>query len=352
MNKKSTTLGYAKNQKLKEHRLFALKEEILKIQWERYQKHVILSRAHIEKLVALYVCDEITSIYLMKEGCANTNYKINFKKHMPVVLRIYTRDSSAMGREADIYCLVQEHVPVPIIKALDNSKSNINYVFAIYSYIPGILMRELILAGEEKIIRECCLDAAQYLVSLSKIKFAQQGFFEEKLKVKFFTNNYINYFIAQLDDRNVRRELDKKTINKLLNILELNNKYLPDIREANLTHGDYDPANIKVAKINNQWRVVGILDWEFAFAGNSYFDIGQMLRFSHKLPKYYESSFLTGLKQYGMNIPDDWQKYSRIIDLLSLLQLIRFNSQHTRPKLNSDVAKLINFTIDYFEKNM
>jgi len=326
-----------------------LQDEILKIQWERYEEHVILSLSQIKKLVGFYIADEVTAISLMKEGCANTNYKIIFKTHKAVVLRIYTRDSSSMLREADIYSLLFEHVPVPLVIALDNSKNHINHAYAIYSYIPGILMREVIMAGDKKIISECCLDAAKYLAKLSKIRFAAQGFFEAGLEVKFFIHDYMYYFLAQLDNRNVKRELGKNIISKLLKILEQNKNYLPDIREANLTHGDYDPSNIKVARINNAWHVVGILDWEFAFAGNSYFDIGKMLRFSHKLPKYFETIFIAGLKQHGMKISDEWRKYTKIIDLLSLLQLIRFNPKYARPKLNSDVASLISFTVNSFE---
>lgn len=326
-----------------------MNDQILKIQWERYEEHINLSPVYLKSIIKLYISDEIVAIKPMTEGCANTNYKISFKRHIPVVFRIYTRDSRAMGREADIFRVVHEHVPVPSIIALDDTKKHINYSFGIFTYIRGISMRELVLAGDEKIISACCIDAGRYLAALSNIRFPKQGFFEENLKIKYFMNNYINYFMAQLEDRNIKRELGKNIINKLQKLIYENEKYLPDINQANLTHGDYDPANIKVGKIKNRWGVVGILDWEFAFSGSYYFDIGTMLRFSHKLPKYYERSFITGLEQHGLKLPQDWRKYARLIDLLSLLQLLRFNSKDARPKLNSDVTALIKYTLNNWE---
>lgn len=325
-----------------------MNDPILKIQWERYEEPVNLGLAELQFLIKPYISDEITAINLMREGCANTNYKISFKRHNPVVFRIYTRDSTAMGREADLFRLVHEHIPVPNIIALDASKKHIDYSYGIFTCIPGILMREIVLRGDENIISECCFDTGKYLAALSKIKFPKQGFFQANLKISYFINKYINYFMAQLEDRNIRRELGKNIITKLQKLLCENEKYLPDINQANLSHGDYDPSNIKVAKIKNSWGVVGILDWEFAFSGNYYFDIGTMLRFSHKLPSYYEKAFIAGLEQKGLKLPQDWKKYARLIDLLSLLQLLRFNSKDTRPKLNSDVKTLINYTLNSF----
>lgn len=77
---------------------------------------------------------------------------------------------------------------------------------------------------------------------------------------------------------------------------------------SNLTHGDYDPANMLVTQINNQWKISAILDWEFTFAGSYLLDIGMMLRYSHKIPAYFENSFLIGIKSSDTSLPDNWKK--------------------------------------------
>jgi hypothetical protein len=329
-----------------------MNNQILKLQWERYREHITLSHDTVQELIQPIISDAIQTIELMEEGCANTNYKVTFVTHDPVILRIYTRESSSITREVDLHHMLQDHVPVSKFIFADNSLTLIEYPFAICSYINGILLRNAILSGNEKAIRESCFDVGRHLATLSKITFENAGFFEEHLTVRPFKpeEEYFNYVMGILQDKNVGNDLGKQLLHQVRALIEQNHTtYLPKSHGGNMTHGDFDPANIKVAEIGGTWRVTGILDWEFSFAGSHFLDIGMMIRYSHKLPHYYEESFIRGIKKNGVALASHWKKSAKMMDLLCLLQLVHFNPKERRPQLNLDVRGLISHTIHYWE---
>ncbi len=322
---------------------------VLKQQWERYKEHITLSRNEIETVIAPTIPDQIVTIELLAEGCANSNFKISFLKHKPVVLRVYTREASSLTREYDLFRLLEHKIPIAQFLSIDASQKSIEYPYAISSYVDGKSMRDVVLDGNEKAIRQCCLDAGRQLAILSGIKFEHSGFFEQGLNVRRFKpeEEYFNYCMALLTETSLQKDLGKELVSQVKTLIKDNHeKCVPSGNKANLTHGDFDPANIKVAETNGTWKVAGILDWEFAFAGSYFLDIGMMLRFSHKLPTYYETSFIEGFSQNGGNLPKTWKRSAKLMDFICLLQLVYFNPRENRPKLNLDVTGLIKHTVD------
>jgi hypothetical protein len=62
-----------------------------------------------------------------------------------------------------------------------------------------------------------------------------------------------------------------------------------------------------------------------------------MLRYNHKLPEYYESSFIRELNITAITYLQ-LEKQAKLMDLLCLLQLIHYNPYSERPALNRDVV--------------
>lgn len=323
-------------------------EPILKLHWERFKAHVDLDKNMIEKLLSPYCNDPIESFLLLSEGCANTNYKVTFQNNRPpIVIRIYMREKSALKREVAIHRLVEKTIPVPKHHYFDDSCQHYPYAYSILEWIDGTLMREIVLSKNEQ-AQEIVFEAGQYLDVLRKIKFDKGGFFDEKLSVRQFSEEekYLPYVLNILKDNIVKDSLGYSLLDSVRKLVEQNSHLLPDLDDANLTHGDYDPANIMVKKINGRWKIAAILDWEFAFSGTYLLDIGLMLRYSHKLPKYYEEKFIEGIQSNGYRLPKTWKKQAKLMDLLCLLQLAHYNPNSERPKLNRDVVSLINNTVN------
>lgn len=327
-------------------------QQTLKADWERYRQHVDISPQVMQMLIAPICTESIAAMTLLPGGCANTNYKILFESHVPLVVRVYTREASSLTRERDIHRLVHDKIPTARFLFADESQGQIPYPFAIFSYVEGLLLRDLIFKGDEQAISTCCFEAGRHLATLSTFTFHEGGFFEMDLRVRPFNKKeaYLNFALSLLKSSTVKRDLGHKLLERVHAIITgVGHKYLPSNGLATLTHGDYDPSNIKVTNTNGSWHISGILDWEFAFSGTYYLDIGQMVRYSHKLQPNYEESFIAGIRAGGLKLAPTWKRFAKIMDLLCLLQLVQSNPKSRRPLLNSDVTGLISYTIDHWE---
>ena len=67
-------------------------EPILKTNWERYRAHFTIDNIILERLLQPYSNRKVANVTLLSEGCANSNYKVEFITAQPVVLRIYLRE--------------------------------------------------------------------------------------------------------------------------------------------------------------------------------------------------------------------------------------------------------------------
>lgn len=326
-------------------------EPILKLHWERFKAHIDLDDKTIEKLLSPYCTDPIKNFLLLSEGCANTNYKITFQNdRAPIVIRIYMREKSALKREVAIHRLVENTIPVPEHYYFDDSCQWYPYAYSVIEWIDGNLMREVVLSKNEQAISEVVFEAGQYIDALRKIEFDKGGFFDEKLSVIPFTQEekYLPYVLNLLKDNIVENSLGHSLLDSVQELVEKNAYLLPELDDANLTHSDYDPANIMVKQINGRWKIAAILDWEFAYSGTYLMDIGLMLRYSHQLPHYYEKKFIEGIQSNGYQLPSNWKKQAKLMDLLCLLQLAHYNPYSERPNLNRDVISLIKNTVNHW----
>jgi hypothetical protein len=115
----------------------------------------------------------------------------------------------------------------------------------------------------------------------------------------------------------------------------------PTDSEKHLVHGDFDPANILVDKINDSLVVTGILDWEFAFSGSYLWDVANMLRYAHKIPPEFQNSFLDALQRNGVKLPADWRTTTHLLNLSSLLDLLKRSDPQHHPHRYADIRELI-----------
>jgi aminoglycoside phosphotransferase (APT) family kinase protein len=98
---------------------------------------------------------------------------------------------------------------------------------------------------------------------------------------------------------------------------------LPEIEsERRLVHSDFGSRNVMVHEVNGNWKVAAVLDWEFAFSGSPLLDVGHFLRYEHRKPALREPHFSNAFVENGGQLPDDWQRLVRVIDLTALLEIL------------------------------
>jgi len=318
-------------------------EPILKTHWERYKTHFPIDNKTVATLVKPYAETKITNFILLSEGCVNSNYKVEFEIGPPVVLRIYLREKDSLQIEIALHQLLNDQLPIPEMFYSDASCTLIEHPYAIMEFLDGELMRNVILSKNETAIKDCTFSAGVYLDHLRQIKLEQCGFFQADLQIKPFDpgEEYLPYAQSCLENENVCASLGKKLIGELQSFIIANQSFLPGKTDANLTHADFDPANMLVKKIKGHYQVSGILDWEYAFSSSYLLDIGMFLRYSHKLPRIYENSFIEGITSEGHPLPLEWRKSAKLMDLICLLSMLYWNPKKDRPNLTSDVVGLI-----------
>lgn len=106
-------------------------EPILKTHWERYRAHFAIDKSTLKKLIQPYSINDIADFTLLSEGCANSNYKVEFITGQPVVLRIYMREKDSLAREVALHKLLTDQPPVPEIFYNDDSCTLLDHPYAI-----------------------------------------------------------------------------------------------------------------------------------------------------------------------------------------------------------------------------
>ncbi len=324
-----------------------MNNSILKINWERSHAYTKFPLRLLSTVILPYTKETIKEISLLSNGCGNTNYKVTLTSGMMLLLRIYVRDRDALQRERNLYTLLQGRIPVPKMLYIDDSFKLINYPVAIIEWIDGMLMREAIISNTKLAISQTAYEAGIIIAILRQIKFKRGGFFKTDLKIQPFSDeeSYLPLVMKFLEDKGIKSSLGLELTQSIKKLIDQNLSLIPNKAEVNLTHGDFDPSNIIVNLQGGQWKVAGVLDWEFAHAGTYSSDIGTFIRYSHKCPDSYEVKFIEGIQSTETVLPASWKKSAKLMDLLNLLQLLYTNNEQKRPFLMSDVTSLINHTV-------
>lgn len=329
---------------LAEKRIMTFKQD-----WEKTKQPIALNKATIRAMIKMaFPTDQLNSYKMIDGGCANLNIKINLAgNNQSFILRIYLRDKQAVYREKNLGTLLNQCVPIPQVYFIDSCE---NYRFAITEFIPGITLRDLLLSNKPHDVSDLMFDAGQLLSNIQSHHFTAAGFFDNELNISELTSkdNYIDFAHQCLKHATVIQCLTISVTENIKGIIEKLNAFLPDDAENHLVHGDFDPANILVNKIDNQWKISGILDWEFAFSGSPLFDVANMLRYAHQMPAVFETSFIQGVST-GFTPPQHWKITTLLLNIISLLDCLTRCPIEQRPNQCADISLLISYMIHQLE---
>jgi len=200
------------------------------------------------------------------------------------------------------------------------------------------------------------LSAIMYEVGmiLSKITsyaFPKSGFLNKELEViPYESSDIITFAQDCLNGKTVVSLLSHKVISGIQKAIDQYASLFPTDNEKHLVHGDFDPVNILVDKINGSWSVTGILDWEFAFSGSCLWDVANMLRYAHKMPPEFQNSFIDALEKHGIKLPEHWRTTTHLLNLLSLLDLLKRSDPKDHPHRCADIRELIDYILGELNK--
>jgi len=260
----------------------------------------------------------------------------------PFVLRVYTRNNEAYSQEQAISKKFHKIIPTP--QFLYASKE-FTYPYAIQSWIEGSHLYKLFDAPEDD-LKAMAKSVAHTLYLISRETYPKAGFFNRELEIHPFETNgtghpFISYIEDCLSSGLAGKRLGEELKDKVWKCVEANREYFPKLEPACLVHGDFNFDNILIDK--KTFKVSGILDWEFAFAGSYLFDIGTFLRFES--PSLFETAFIENYtEEKGIKLERDWKRMIKMQDFSNLIGLL--NNKESGPNLERDIKQLIEETLN------
>jgi aminoglycoside phosphotransferase (APT) family kinase protein len=273
----------------------------------------------------------------LRGGLSNFNYALRLDDGQSLVLRIYDRHPDAWRKEADLHGLLRPSVPVPEVLWAEPEGIDGRKPFLLMQHVDGITLRELKQSGDERALREAAGSVGEALARIAQHEFPRPG--------RLLAGPSVGPpFLAGADPapRFVDQCLASSTLQARTGV-ELARRihdfiwaWAPRLTaldgERRLVHGDFNSPNLMVRLVDGRWRVVAVLDWEFALSGSPLFDVGNFLRYERAARPLREPAFSSGFRAAGGVLPDDWRRLARVVDLTSLCEIL------TRDPLPGDVV--------------
>ncbi len=283
--------------------------------WGRREPLVALTPEEARALLAMAVSGRaISAMAPLATGLVNTNYRIELDgAPPPVVLRIYTRDPAACAREARLLQLVADAVPTPAVLYADPDAAHFRLPWMLVSWVEGAPLPEALatLPPDEALSLAAALGEAA--AAIGAFAFDAPGFFAHDLTIAEslgapaqMTHGLLRHLLFE---GRAGERLGAELTERLWQVVESHSAELDALAgRVSLVHGDFRDSNLLVAREGGVWRVTGVLDWEFAFAGPSLFDLGQLLRReATMLPPGFAADVVTAYRAHGGFAPPGWR---------------------------------------------
>lgn len=286
-------------------------------------------------------------------GLINTNLKVDFSSgEASVVLRLHKKGPTTCLKEIEVLRLVRKTVPVPEVYYVDPNGIDGSGPFSVLQFVEGLTFQQLKRTGSITAIHEASSSVGKTLAAIGGYQFSRPGRLfatTNQLEVGApFTqssNPIPEILDSFLDSKEVQRRLRAPLVERVHNLVWAWAPSLPDITKVSqLVHSDFGNRNILVNEVNGQWKVVAILDWEFAFSGSPLIDVGNFLRYEVTHKPLREPHFSRSFLEHGGKLPDGWRQIIRILDVTALVECL--SHDYLPDDVANEIIGLINSTLD------
>ena len=210
------------------------------------------------------------------------------------------------------------------------------------------------LDSKKEDLKSAYFEIGMMLTQLRDIKFKSVGLLDKHLNVvRIPTKNtehhpVTNFVLDCLKNPNLIKRTGtrlKDAIQRL--ILEQDQLLLATDEGNHLVHGDFKIENIMVKNINGKIHLAGILDWEYARSDSSYGDMATLFRGDYNKKSIFKQAFSEGFKSKDTDLIQDWDKASKLIDLVNICSFLCSSSN--RLVLYEIMINHLKNTINYFK---
>ncbi len=316
--------------------------------FERRLEFIDLSSSEISDLISpTFGTNVLESAQPLSGGRVNSNYALGLRTQpLKVVLRVYARGQAPCRLESQILKMLDGQVPVPKVLA-DGSDHELP--FLVLSWVEGKTLDHVLRDGRNE-MTSLATDIGTILAAIHANTFSDAGFLGDGLQVTETINTGAAGFHAFADPALAGRAGDRLGAERLARLKELIRWAAPHLDKQAvqpcLVHSDFNPPNIMV----HDGRVAGVMDWEYAHAGNRLTDIANMLRSRAFQAPQFDDAFVSAYETAAGPLPQHWQSLSRMIDLLSQLEML--DGPEERPAIFIWAIERIDDTIRFVENNL
>lgn len=296
----------------------------------------------------------IANAQILSGGLINTNMKVEFDSQQPpVVLRLYRGDTAVCLKETAILQLVHSTVPAPEVIHVEPHGINGSAAFCILEFVNGLTFQELKRTKDLDAIHQAAASVGETLALFGKYEFPKSGLLsansEQELLVEDGFDEDPDPIPRLLDQflqsEDLQRRLDSSFGQQLQDFIWSWSDELRALgNERHLVHCDFGNQNLLVDRVNGHWRVVAVLDWEFAVSSSPLLDVGHFLRYEPHDTALREPYFSRAFVEFGGVLPNGWRRISQVVDLTGLVHCL---THHQLPDdVTREILQLITSTLE------
>ena len=261
-------------------------------------------------------------------GYSNQNTLITLDYGGEFVLRRY-RGANACAVEAALAARLTGVVPIPEVIAADDTGKTAGEPVLLSAFVPGRQVGEVL---TDATAAELGREAGATLAAIGSVTFAAPGFFADArlepgppgAEPTAGLDAWVDRCLREGNAAGHLTEAEQEHLRRYAE--EATPRLAALAGSSRLVHADFNPKNLLAARERDGWRVVAALDWEYAFSSSPLYDVGNMLRFPR--PAGFAESFLAGFRDNGGELPPDWRRLSRALDLYSLADFLTRPVEH------------------------
>ncbi|WP_017813057.1 phosphotransferase family protein [Paenibacillus shenyangensis] len=322
----------------------------MKTNWEHASGAREMAKPQLEKMIASAFPEQrLLLAERTGTGLSSGTYKIRMEHaDTHYLLRISAGHADVALMERAITERIDANVPVARYLHLDTSGSLFPQPWAILEWKEGVLLRDLLQSSDNQIIADAATAVGTVLARIHQYEFASHGFLAPDLHIahplEMGADGFLSFITDSVKTEQAGQWLDKAEQKALWDFCLLHAPLLSGTVETPiLVHSDFNGLNVLMIPDSNGIQVSAVLDWEFAFSGSRYVDIGNMLRYEEE-QSLYEQHFIEAYRQAGGQLDEQWRLLSRLQELIALLDMLS-HSTASMPVRIADLRQLIARTI-------
>lgn len=259
---------------------------------------------------------------LMKDSMSNTGYRVttNAGKYL---LKLYSNTTDRI--ETAAYLSLKNKINVPELYYYDGSKQRFPYAYTITEFLEGVTFIQDV-RTKHKYPMETAYEIGRMCAKIHERIYPHNALLDDQLNIAQPLPKTREKILHLLNGKPAQY-LKPETIEKLCRFIKENPGLFDRIEaESVLCHGDFGYGNIMISG-----GKIYFIDFEFAYSGSRFHDIGRFFRrkggdVQTMISERIYNAFAQGYDSDSASpLPSDWLALAHLCDISAMLCLLTYD---------------------------